>query len=456
MADSKDAPRPAVNPFTGKMLEGHMPQIRSSIAKELKKRPLAESEGSFPEHVADPSSEAPEKFIILAGGVTQTSRSKKSLAWAIVAVPDGRMCKACWQLDDSPDPVYPDQFRGWLYPPLPGKDGGPPRNQGKMCVYCGRLYDCRYVGVFSDTKSWVATLKAGSKERELFLQRLERLISFFVARGTRDIAYDEPDIEESVQSKDYDEEGWDEPTTAYWEWSEYVKDHGDPRTNGKGHLVTERWNKYEQIWETTVVVPARKIYTYKRRSMKQAAHIKVLDRGKLQLGANHMQERMQELSLTFGSGLPKATGVRLSTYLAGPLASSSSTRVPAPTPQASQISPTKKQGNGLDNQESDGPDGSGNGDCHMDSSDDEVNECKGAALNFGVRSASVMQVRYCFYLLICFQLLLFIRENLYSQNIRIIRIFSPSCIPLPDYSYTIPQTQKSKYSTVYQGFTWAP
>lgn len=274
------------------------------------------------------------------------------------------------------------EFRAWFYPPVPGKNGGPPRNAGKICFYCGRLHNIRYSVTFKDTKSWVLTLIPESKAMKLFKERLDNLIKFFIAKGSRYVAYEGAGLEETVRTNDYEEEGWSEPDDDYWEWEEYVADFGDPRSNGKGHQVTERWNRREKKWETCVVVPGRKIYKYKRRAMKKAEHIKVIDRGQLQLGPTHMSERMQEMAATFGDGLPTATGVRLSSYIFGQATSASSSRaLPGTT---LQVSPQKQgnEKNSLTPAKEDERDLDSSGEEEV--GDMEVAPASG--INFGVRS----------------------------------------------------------------------
>lgn len=96
MADSKE-----VNPFTGKNMAS-MPAVSRGLAKHLerqdaKKRSQADSSSGMVdiEEEADPSASQPQKFIILAGGASKTSvTGRRSEAWLLVAVPDGRLCKA--------------------------------------------------------------------------------------------------------------------------------------------------------------------------------------------------------------------------------------------------------------------------------------------------------------------------------------------------------------------------
>ena len=178
MADSKE-----VNPFTGKNMAS-MPTVSRGLAKHLqrqdaKKRSQADSSSGMVdiEEEADPSASQPQKFIILAGWTSKTSvTGRRSEVWLLVAVPDGRLCKACGESDESSDPLVATEFRAWFYPPVPGKNGDPPRNAGKICFYCGRLHNIRYCVTFKDTKSWVLTLAPGSQAMKLFKERLDNLI----------------------------------------------------------------------------------------------------------------------------------------------------------------------------------------------------------------------------------------------------------------------------------------
>lgn len=110
-----------------------------------------------------------------------------------------------------------------------------------------------------------------------------------------------------------DETSWEEPDIEYWEIQEYRKEFScEPAT--KGHKTVDRMNKQGQ-WEKCVIVPGRKVYKLKQRSIEQAViHRKVAD-ASFEVGEGQLAANYADLAATFTAGLESATGMSLDDML---------------------------------------------------------------------------------------------------------------------------------------------
>ena len=170
--------------------------------------------------------------------------------------PDGRACLACGEKDDSEDPVdkalnIVDEligrpgYRMWAYKPL--ADG---RTSGNHCGYCARVFTGRYQFKKVDPSSAssklhtmasvIALIGSDQREHRLFTSFVKKVIEYFIQQGGREnVRLPWEKFEQQILSMlEEFEVRWQDPEDAVWPLDLYIKEFGDPLSNGKNHTKT--------------------------------------------------------------------------------------------------------------------------------------------------------------------------------------------------------------------------
>jgi hypothetical protein len=164
--------------------------------------------------------------------------------------PDGRSCDMCGEKDTSDDPVDKaltgeSIFRSWGYPA--NADGS---QQGTTCLYCLLCYVARFKHKGKSKNAAVTEIGNNHEQHTKFKACVSCVIEFFISRGGRHMVIGWADIDRRVivvitQKKIEIFEADDD----LWDYDLYVREHGDPESNGKGHKVVCDYGK-KDTWHS--------------------------------------------------------------------------------------------------------------------------------------------------------------------------------------------------------------
>ena len=114
-----------------------------------------------------------------------------------------------------------------------------------------------------------------------------------------------------------------DPEEFWMPLADYLDEHGDPDTNGKGH------KREEFKGRPGVLMPSKKIYRIRREEELETKLVRVKDDGKMQLSPDHMKSKMMEIASGFLQ--MNATGQAINPFQvqqAGSAAAAQSSRIP--------------------------------------------------------------------------------------------------------------------------------
>ena len=179
------------------------------------------------------------------------------------------------------------------------------RNVGHWCFYCIRVYEARYEvrgWKLSHLHSKLAEDSVLHKEWNLYL---DVCIGIFKDAGTRDVRMKWGIIDEKVKQLTISEVEISGPETVYMPLADYIFEHGDPNSNGKGHS-TVMW---EGEW--CVMIAKKRQWSVKNKTRHQIVHQRTRDDSKFQLSEDQASNTALQLSTRLFAGMPKASGVSL-------------------------------------------------------------------------------------------------------------------------------------------------
>jgi hypothetical protein len=180
---------------------------------------------------------------------TNSSKSPAGVQTSCRLAPDGRMCCACGNTDDSEDPVDKAcgvlredgsvPFRKWGLPPT--EEG---KTQGRLCWYCLRVFNGRYAhmpqepGVagsrFHTSATWTKSLGTDPEELGKVRYYSAQVENFFIQSGGRSNAHlPWGNMDKEVLTLQESRLNRWEDADDVWDLKDYIEAHGNPATNGK-------------------------------------------------------------------------------------------------------------------------------------------------------------------------------------------------------------------------------
>ena len=242
-----------------------------------------------------PRAEGAKRFTIGVEIRIESRRNKKSGKYLIL---DGRLCLSCGCKDCDPDWAVPDEPMMWGRPLRPNG-----HNTAEGCWYCVRVHEARYEAKGWKFTAWQKEIGMNAEFQSRFMLYWKLCTAKFQQVGTRAIRVKWGEIEEQVERirKKQVEVSW-EPD-VYEPFAEYVKDHGDPQFNGKGHSTIDDW-----YGEKVVKIPGKKRWMVQRKEIHEIQKRSVLDKSDFVLGENQLNDNFAAFADDLFSAFPTATG----------------------------------------------------------------------------------------------------------------------------------------------------
>ena len=192
-----------------------------------------------------PRREGAKRFTIGIEIRIESRRNKKSGKYLVL---DGRLCLSCGCYDCDPDWANPDEPMFWARPLRPNGN-----NTAEGCWYCARVHEARYEAQGWKFTAWQKEIGINADFQTQFIVYWKLCTAKFQENGTRSLRIKWGEIDEQVdriRQKNV-EISW-EPD-VYEPFADYVKEHGDPQYNGKGHTTIDNW-----YGEKVVKIPGKK------------------------------------------------------------------------------------------------------------------------------------------------------------------------------------------------------
>ena len=150
--------------------------------------------------------------------------------------PDGRKCLLCGHRDDETDPVSKEgQNQGywaWGYSVSPATM----KNHGEFCYYCLKTHAARCKHRVSCT-DLVAELGRDDAARQQFQVYWDACMDHFKKQGARTgrVPWVAADKVQELSVKKRQLASIVSPEDEFMRYADYVREHGDPSSNCKGH-----------------------------------------------------------------------------------------------------------------------------------------------------------------------------------------------------------------------------
>lgn len=217
----------------------------------------------------------------------------------------------------------------WAYPPKNGQ------NQGYWCYYCARVHKARHALAGKSFEDCEKNLGQDEAEHEEFMEMRVEIVDKMKSEGRYDVVIRKGPGKNNVKSKEMSLENSKkveifEPEDEMYLLADYVREHGHPTKNGKGHKQVQYQGK------DMVLIPAKKVWKVKRSDLMQGSVKSTFDHGDVELYDGMLEDVMEDI---FSDFMPdQATGMTMDELLhlqsdgGGQPASSSSAPTPMPSP----------------------------------------------------------------------------------------------------------------------------
>ena len=232
---------------------------------------------------------------------------KKPDPLEVVVVADGRLCKVCGAKDSDPDPCFKRRTLLWGYPPEEKANKNEVGtvvviwvNCGKVCFYCYKVIRSNYMPKYT-TKGVCELVGKDSEEMKRFMGLRAFCVESIKTSGdpTAYITWTakKQELNHLMDSATV----WQMPQDLYIPLADYMKDKGDPATNGLGHQKAKNLHGAD-----CVIVPESTIMT-RRKEIRDTVRLQTrLDDTESEMQAGQMQAKWKQLQ---GTCLMDGTGV---------------------------------------------------------------------------------------------------------------------------------------------------
>ena len=193
--------------------------------------------------------------------------------------------------DTDADPCFTHELIYWNRAPKNGKP------QGESCYYCWKVYINIYAAKYRSVKALqeaMARIPDGPALVEEFKGWRQYVIATIIAKGTRDIriVYSEEAKQQVLSHHKQQIIDLIEPEDTVLLLEDYVKLHGHPHSNGKGHRIIKHPSMKEQ---DAVLIPGARQWKIQRRSREMTDLASTLHDGQDVLEEGQLEKMQAEL-----------------------------------------------------------------------------------------------------------------------------------------------------------------
>lgn len=240
-----------------------------------------------------------------AGSAASSSGGASAKALWVVN-PDGRVCIICQCRDSDADRVFTAECSmKWAYPP----DSVSKRNRGHTCYYCLRVWQARFKGKYQSQEAFVRACGTDMQLWQVFNHWLNMAVELMKQHQDHAVTvkWGSQDEVRQLVTRQARETRIEDPEDQVFPLDDYIREHGDYRTNGLGHKYVD-WGEVKGV-----LVPGKRIWRVKRARVMSAEIQSVVDSGEFQIGPQQLENLMEDIG---GSFVPeRATGVSLDSLL---------------------------------------------------------------------------------------------------------------------------------------------
>lgn len=277
-----------------------------------------------------------------AEGPDQLQQQPDRVVVPIIVLADGRQCRFCGTADTADDPVA--KALGWAradgnksitYAWFTDKPKHNKPNEGMVCYYCYTVFGSRYKHRGFSMDAALAEIGSSLEKTSAFKALKQGLIDWCIQNGGRGGRVQWSFVQQrSLVSQQIQATTYEDPVDEHWDLAEYIREKGNPETNGLNHQVKSVEGR------KIVVVPGKLIWKVKRSRTNQAVLNTVIDDGTCVFGENQLEEKAVELGQLLKNMMPAALGAvghcSLSMLLAGSGGGSSDSAAPTSAPASAQ------------------------------------------------------------------------------------------------------------------------